>query len=379
MSYGLVFAGGGVRGSYELGVWKALEEMNIQISGAAGVSIGSINAALFVQGDFDTADRLWRNIRMEDIIKADELKSNNLFSVRNMAGIAKEIYNNQGLDVSPLEDILHKIISEDKIRKSKMNFGLCTYSLSDRKEIELFKEDMPKGAICDYLMASACLIGFRPRKIGGKTFLDGGINNNMPVNMLIDKGCSDIIAVDVGGVGLTKPYDDTGVNLIQISCEQCMVGMMEFDSDSISKNIKKGYYDCNKVFGRLCGDKFYFNTMSYFRARRMYSQQLLEGIEAAGEIFGIDPLASYSVGAFIRGVLTGYKRARRKYADKLSEKQNLIDLLMKTRTADEFALVSLIELMKNEANDLAGNKIITNLLGGAYRAANSVIYFMNKS
>ena len=52
---------------------------------------------------------------------------------------------------------------------------------------------------------------------------------------------------------------------------------------------------------------------------------------------------------------------------------------MKTRTADEFALVSLIELMKNEANDLAGNKIITNLLGGAYRAANAVIYFMNKS
>ena len=169
MSYGLVFAGGGVRGSYELGVWKALEEMNIQISGAAGVSIGSINAALFVQGDFDTADRLWRNIRMEDIIKADELKSNNLFSVRNMAGIAKEIYNNQGLDVSPLEDILHKIISEDKIRKSKMNFGLCTYSLSDRKEIELFKEDMPKGAICDYLMASACLIGFR------RFFLDGSL------------------------------------------------------------------------------------------------------------------------------------------------------------------------------------------------------------
>ena len=51
--YGLVLAGGGTRGAYEVGAWKALKELDIEITGIVGTSIGAINGALFLQDDYD--------------------------------------------------------------------------------------------------------------------------------------------------------------------------------------------------------------------------------------------------------------------------------------------------------------------------------------
>ena len=50
--YGLVLAGGGTRGAYQVGVWKALQELNIKIKGIVGASIGALNGALFLQNDY---------------------------------------------------------------------------------------------------------------------------------------------------------------------------------------------------------------------------------------------------------------------------------------------------------------------------------------
>lgn len=58
MEYGLVLAGGGVRGAYQIGVWKALKELKIKVSAVSGVSIGAVNGALFVQGSKTKAERI---------------------------------------------------------------------------------------------------------------------------------------------------------------------------------------------------------------------------------------------------------------------------------------------------------------------------------
>ena len=49
--YAIVFAGGGSRGSWQLGVWKAFEKHGIPRPRAiAGTSVGALNAAMFSQG-----------------------------------------------------------------------------------------------------------------------------------------------------------------------------------------------------------------------------------------------------------------------------------------------------------------------------------------
>ena len=58
--FGLVLAGGGTKGAYEVGVWKALKELNINITAIAGTSIGALNAALILQDDFEKIFYVWK-------------------------------------------------------------------------------------------------------------------------------------------------------------------------------------------------------------------------------------------------------------------------------------------------------------------------------
>src|SRR5688500_9763586 len=61
----LVLAGGGAFGAYEVGVLKALESVGIRPSIIAGVSVGAINAVLWIAYGFQTAklQQAWRHLR----------------------------------------------------------------------------------------------------------------------------------------------------------------------------------------------------------------------------------------------------------------------------------------------------------------------------
>ena len=48
--YGLVLDGGGARGAYQIGAWKALKEAGVKISAVAGTSVGALNGALIWKG-----------------------------------------------------------------------------------------------------------------------------------------------------------------------------------------------------------------------------------------------------------------------------------------------------------------------------------------
>jgi len=61
-NFGLVLSGGGAKGAYQVGVWKALEDYGIsnQITVISGTSVGALNAALFACSDLGEAEKLWR-------------------------------------------------------------------------------------------------------------------------------------------------------------------------------------------------------------------------------------------------------------------------------------------------------------------------------
>lgn len=98
---GLVLAGGGGRGAYQIGVWKALRETGLEgyITAVAGSSVGGLNAALFTQGGLDKAEEIWRSISPE-IILTSKFKSEDGFkrmSLFERDGLRKIIAD--GLDM----------------------------------------------------------------------------------------------------------------------------------------------------------------------------------------------------------------------------------------------------------------------------------------
>ena len=70
--YGIVLEGGGARGSYQIGAWKALREAGIKIRGIAGASVGALNGALICMDDLEKAEEIWENIRYSQVIDVDD-------------------------------------------------------------------------------------------------------------------------------------------------------------------------------------------------------------------------------------------------------------------------------------------------------------------
>ena len=59
MPRGLVLCGGGSKGSYEMGAWTALKELNEEFDIVTGTSIGCLNAAMFASHAYDRCKELW--------------------------------------------------------------------------------------------------------------------------------------------------------------------------------------------------------------------------------------------------------------------------------------------------------------------------------
>ena len=64
---GLALEGGGAKGAYEIGAYRALTEMGYRFDVICGVSIGAINAALLAQGDCEKAAEFWETTSNDDL------------------------------------------------------------------------------------------------------------------------------------------------------------------------------------------------------------------------------------------------------------------------------------------------------------------------
>lgn len=225
--FGLVLEGGGARGAYHVGAYKAIKELNIEIGGIAGASIGAINGAMMVQGDYELLEKVWLSVDSYELFDIDEktiedLKHFNLQKVNfsYLLHQSKEILNNRGLDTSRIRELFDYYIDEDKIRSSCIDFGMVTFNLTDKKPMELLKEDIPEGKLVDFLIASANLPAFRIEEMDGKKYLDGGFYNNLPIDILANKGYKNIIAVRTLAMGIIRKVrvKDLNITYLQKEC-----------------------------------------------------------------------------------------------------------------------------------------------------------------
>ncbi|MBG0765521.1 MAG: patatin-like phospholipase family protein, partial [Tissierellales bacterium] len=192
----------------------------------AGTSIGAINGALFVQGDFDLAFEKWINANVKEYLNSSDDNPVTLF-----LSAVKE----KGIDTAPLKEIMKNTIDEDKIRNSEIDYGLVTFSLSDMKPFMVMKKDIPTGELIDYIMASSAFPLFKTPEINGKKYIDGAVYDNSPAPLLANNGCKNIIIVDISGIGVNRNYTAEGLNIeslhrIKNSYDIC--GVLEFNIDN---------------------------------------------------------------------------------------------------------------------------------------------------
>ena len=245
----LVLAGGGARGSYQVGVWRALMELDWHPQIITGTSVGSLNGAMFVLDLYETARDMWLTIRSKDVMELPEDNAD-LSALHNFL---RRVVKAGGMDVSPLEEIVERVLDEDALRKAEIRFGLVTVEQRGLKARELTLDEIPQGRVKDYLMASAaCFPALRARDIDGVKFLDGGYSDNMPTGLAKDMGAEELVCVDLEGVGITRP-NLTGLPTTMIRSYWELGDILHFDPDTARRNMELGYYDTLRAFGRLRG------------------------------------------------------------------------------------------------------------------------------
>lgn len=266
---GLVLEGGGTKGAYQLGAYKALRELGIEFKGVAGTSIGALNGAYIVQNNLEVLAEIWTKYDYTHFMDVDEETYHNIknvdFTPKNInrvISLINKARKNKGIDISPFRSLLEKTIDEDIIRNSNKDFGLVTV-VWDGKIIPspMFLENIEKGKLLDYLIASASLPIFKLDKLDDKLFLDGLFHNNIPVSLLREKGYEDIVVIRLvddlfGKINLNHHQD---VNMKIIVPSESLGGCLNLDPDNVSKNIKLGYFDAMKTFDRYDGLRYYFN------------------------------------------------------------------------------------------------------------------------
>ena len=129
---GLVLEGGGARGAYQIGAYKALKDLGMDFQGISGTSIGALNGAYIVQNNIDIMEEVWTRYDYTHFMNIDEQlyeKYKNVdFTPKNINHII-ELMNkarkNQGIDITPLKKLLNDTLDENIVRSSKKRF--CSF------------------------------------------------------------------------------------------------------------------------------------------------------------------------------------------------------------------------------------------------------------
>lgn len=256
---GIALAGGGARGAYQIGAWKALREQNYDklIDCYSGASVGSLNAVLFAMGDYDLAEKTWLSLDKDSLFNLEK---------KIYRRIVKEKLNffNKGIyNTKKLENIMDSVIDYEKIKqneiyvattflgeKRKHFFDLLKtnyehYFTKDHDMIKYQKlNELDNDSIRKSMLASCAIpVAFQPITIDNDTFYDGGILDNTPIKPLLDAGCTKVIVIDLFRMNFKRFIDQEKDNVYYIHPKKSLRGILDFDKTKIRRRFELGYVD----------------------------------------------------------------------------------------------------------------------------------------
>lgn len=356
MKRAIVLAGGGAKGSYQMGFWTAIRELGIDFQITAGSSVGALNAALFASGNYDGGLEMWSSITTDDIIAKSPTQLSRLIdtggitaSLKGIMGELAEDAVNVKMDPFPLNGLLKKFFSETQLRSGNVELGIMTSEYPSLKGKGFTLSEIPFGMMEDYLLASSAVFpSMEPKNIAGVRYVDGGYSDNFPINLALDMGAEEIIGVRLKASGIEAKYQ-TNYPIRIIEPHFYLGPAMTFDPVQAQKNMVLGYNDTMRSFGRLEGAfysfrlgetalmnelfaKYIADTMlksgfisisernEYHRALcvkslaeaqkrrfgRMKQELALLSAETAAELFDVDPQPVYNIEKFGKAVLDAY-------------------------------------------------------------------------
>ena len=230
---GLALGGGGARGIAHIAVLRALERSGVQVDCVAGTSMGSLVGALYASGmTVDEIEKLittldWKRLfndmleRQESSIrrKSDDRLTLTRVGVgvgRDKVRVATGVLAGQRIQLL-FEKLTLPVATVDRFDALPIPFRAVATDLNTGNAVVL-----DRGSLALAMRASMSLPGiFTPVEIDGTVLLDGGLANQVPIDVVRGMGADRVIAVDVG-----TPLSKLGSDASLLAVLDQLTGMM---------------------------------------------------------------------------------------------------------------------------------------------------------
>lgn len=251
---GIALGGGGARGSYQIGILKALDEEGIlkDVENISGTSIGAINTLMVMSKlSYERMIEIWLKITNTDIYGS---------------GLDRFKIDHLGLfSLTELSERLSKEISIEEIRKSKMNAyvnaakipkqSLIDQILIHRMESEVFHLNNFKDPYKAVLASSSIPLLFGSTEIDNESYVDGGAIDPCPLDTLVNKGCNIILAVPIDGRFKPKKQEHLDILLVDFTTHHLFhtipYDIINFKPHYVKENANYGYHMGKELISKL--------------------------------------------------------------------------------------------------------------------------------
>ena len=207
---GLVHGGGGARGIAHIGVIRVLEQLRIPIDYVAGTSMGSIVGGMFATGmTSNEMEETIRKLNWSDIFADNTVRTERpyrrkrdddlaLFGPKFGVGAKSSLLPRGAISGQKIQFFFQTVTSERVQTKNfdelPIPFRAIAADIVTGKQVVISQGDLATA-----MRASMSIPGlFSPIDFAGHLLVDGGIVNNLPVNVVQGMGADILIAVDVG-------------------------------------------------------------------------------------------------------------------------------------------------------------------------------------
>ena len=270
---GLVLAGGGGKGAYQIGVWKYLREAGLDrnVCAVSGTSVGALNAALFATGDLERAEKIWRNMKPELILSPGSYSEEDVLRwlaeseiERNMPAaaamapvITKKIRQSAPFSREGLLHLMREGVDFDAIRNAPIPcFVTCLRVPKFKVRRFDLREYEPEESRTLLLASSAIPVVFDKVPFREETYCDGGVpflGDNIPIAPIAAMDVKYIIVVHLTQDVLINHKKYPNSKLIEITPQSDLGGLMDgtldFSAGGAGRRIEQGYEDTKKTLG----------------------------------------------------------------------------------------------------------------------------------
>ena len=261
---GLVLGGGGAKGAYQIGVWRALEELGVTFDKISGTSVGALNGALILQNDLEVAEKMWESITTDQILALSSRSEDPGYSFNQVLTdwqeLTKAAIQSKGVGTEPLLNKIQTLMIPEKIMSTTKDFFVVATALNTMEEKVVSLKEMTEENFPLWLLASSSFYpAMSPCLIEGQYYIDGGYRNNVPKDILIREGASELVVVDVSGPGLLKPSKvPQNVTELNLRSPWSLGSVLLFDGNRSSWNMILGYLETKKLFHVYKGNLYTF-------------------------------------------------------------------------------------------------------------------------